>query len=152
MDTVLLPGEVVFEVAPFRIRTILGSCVALAAWHPSLQVGGMCHYLLAERQDPKRPHDERYADIALEKLLLKMGAVASPTEYKLGLFGGSRLFGEFSRSNIGGRNVEFALQWLTRQSLTLESKDVLGDMCRTLVFDLSDGSFQMNHYRQNEEA
>lgn len=40
-ETVLAPGDVVFETRPVRLRTLLGSCVAITFWHPHRRIGGM---------------------------------------------------------------------------------------------------------------
>ena len=45
----LNPGEYAFGTELDRIRTILGSCVAVTFWHPGLRLGAMCHYLLPAR-------------------------------------------------------------------------------------------------------
>jgi chemotaxis protein CheD len=45
----LHPGEYAFGDAQTRIRTLLGSCVAITFWHPVLKTGAMCHYLLPAR-------------------------------------------------------------------------------------------------------
>jgi hypothetical protein len=46
IDIFLQPGEFYFGDHETRIRTLLGSCVAITMWHPRLRIGGMCHYLL----------------------------------------------------------------------------------------------------------
>ncbi len=50
------PTEVVLKIGQFyfgsgrtKIRTLLGSCVSIAMWHPRLKIGGMCHYMLPHR-------------------------------------------------------------------------------------------------------
>ena len=48
-EVFLQPGEFHFGHARTRIKTILGSCVAITMWHPILRIGGMCHYLLPAR-------------------------------------------------------------------------------------------------------
>src|SRR5439155_18563598 len=43
LEIFLQPGEWYFGDADTRIRTLLGSCVAITMWHPRRCLGGMCH-------------------------------------------------------------------------------------------------------------
>ena len=50
MEIFLEPGEFQFTTDPdVRLRTLLGSCVALTMWHPKCRYGAMCHFLLPSR-------------------------------------------------------------------------------------------------------
>jgi Chemotaxis protein; stimulates methylation of MCP proteins len=49
MEIFLQPGDWYFGDRDTRIRTLLGSCIAITIWHPRLLVGGMCHFLLPGR-------------------------------------------------------------------------------------------------------
>ena len=51
----LNPGDYAFGDEQVRMRTLLGSCVAVTFWHPKLRVGAMCHYLLPALGAPPRP-------------------------------------------------------------------------------------------------
>ena len=89
------PGELYFGTAYTHIRTLLGSCVAVTAWHPKLKVGGLCHYLLTEpkqknasTQGKISARDYRYAQNALLEMRLAMLRVSNPKEFQIGLFGG----------------------------------------------------------------
>ena len=54
LEIFIRPGEFYFGDGNTRIRTILGSCVAVTLWHPERHIGGMCHYMLPRR--PRRKH------------------------------------------------------------------------------------------------
>ena len=72
VDIFLQPGEWYFGGRDTRIRTLLGSCIAITLWHPRLQVGGMCHFLLPSRSSlhpPATPLDGRYGDEAVAALV-----------------------------------------------------------------------------------
>ena len=43
VDVFLQPGDIHFGGADTRIRTVLGTCVAISLWHPVRQIGGMSH-------------------------------------------------------------------------------------------------------------
>ena len=56
LEIFLQPGEFYFGEGKTRIRTLLGSCVAITLWHPRLHIGGMSHYML-----PSRPRHRKNA-------------------------------------------------------------------------------------------
>ena len=45
----LQPGEYFWGGQNNRVKTLLGSCVAICIWHPKLKIGGMSHCLLPSR-------------------------------------------------------------------------------------------------------
>lgn len=58
-DVVVGVGEYRQAAAPARLRTLLGSCVAVSWWHPGLRSGAMVHVASARRRgstsDVQRP-------------------------------------------------------------------------------------------------
>ena len=65
-EVYLAPGEFRFATSPTRLRTILGSCVAVTLWHPERKIGGMCHYMLPSRARCSTALNGMYADEAIE--------------------------------------------------------------------------------------
>ena len=79
------PGDWYFGTEYKRLHTVLGSCVALTAWHPKFKVGGLCHYLLASLPDSRGvARDCRYAVNALEQMRLAMLAFGRSHDFELG--------------------------------------------------------------------
>jgi len=120
-EVVLQPGQYWFGGGATRLRTVLGSCVAVTLWHPGRRVGGMCHYMLPERgaagglaahgrriegrsihesgRDGRSAHesgrDGRYGDEALAHLMREVQRIGgAPGEFEAKLFGGGRMFRE----------------------------------------------------------
>jgi chemotaxis protein CheD len=109
LDIFLHPGDYYFADRDTRIRTVLGSCVAITFWHPQLLVGGMCHYMLPESGIRHGTSDQpgRYADTAIALLLEEIALVgASYEEYQVKLFGGGSMFPEADK----GRRVKLGIQ------------------------------------------
>lgn len=71
LEIFLQPGEFYFGDEKTRIRTLLGSCVAITMWHPKLNIGGMCHYMLPQNRRKETAHvlDGRYAVDAMQMFL-----------------------------------------------------------------------------------
>lgn len=142
------PGEWFFGRAPSRVSTLLGSCVAVTVWHPSLRWGGLCHYLLPRppghaAQD--RP-DTRYGIFALAYLRHQAERYAPLQEYEIGCFGGSDMFSGKAQSRVGEINVEFAVQWLHRHQLKPSRQNLCGCFSRNILLDLASGHITLKRY------
>lgn len=155
------PGEWYFGGGYERLHTVLGSCVALTAWHPKLKIGGMCHYLLAVEPAQKAgaPRngvspstifgDCRYANNALAQMKNAMQSYARITEFQLGLFGGGDMFAYRTPTSIGQDNIAYACQWLRREKLQTIQTDVGGAISRSLMLVIGTGEIQLKHYQMN---
>lgn len=158
------PGEWYFGVEYERLHTVLGSCVALTAWHPALKIGGMCHYLLAVEPSKKNDlairresnqargivGDCRYASNALEQMKRSMQAYAAINEFQLGIFGGGDMFAYSTPTSIGYDNIAYARQWLMREKLKPLHVDVGGSISRSLMLVIQTGEIQLKHYEMNK--
>jgi chemotaxis receptor (MCP) glutamine deamidase CheD len=67
-DIFLAPGELVVCRDAVRIRTILGSCIAVCLWDRRRRVGGVNHYLLPRPTDGKTC-DNRFGSVAIPRLI-----------------------------------------------------------------------------------
>ena len=144
------PGEWYFGNEYESFYTVLGSCVALTAWHPTLRIGGLCHYLLPVPPGHQTGSDlargdgaGRYAKTALAAMQDAMARYASLQEYQLGLFGGSDTLSNYG---IGKQNIVYAQHWLGDRSLSLVTEDVGGTSSRSLVLELASGAVNVKHY------
>lgn len=149
-EAFLNPGEWFFGSGAIRLRTVLGSCVALVFWHPQRLLGGMCHYLLPQRNVPKSSVlDGRYGNEAFELLIGRMHSLnAQPTEFRVSVYGGGNMFPGMVRSDnhyIGHRNVEQARHLLELHQLQCHNFHVEGVGYRTIVFDLATGNVELNY-------
>jgi chemotaxis protein CheD len=140
---VLRPGEFHFGDQNTRISTLLGSCVSITLWHPRRRIGGMCHYMLTERQrPPTTPPDGRYAAEAFELLLQHVSQAGThPQEYQAKLFGGACMFSDSANGqmDIGVRNIDYGLAFLADNGIALVSRHIGGNGRRKLHFDLWSG-------------
>ena len=142
---VLRPGDFYFGGGQTRISTLLGSCVSITLWHPRRRIGGMCHYMMAERDQRTEPAgqkpDGRYATEAFELFLQHMEKAGTrPAEYQAKLFGGANMFtGNASKMDIGRRNIELGRALLASRHIALIAEHVAGSGRRKLHFDLWSG-------------
>jgi chemotaxis protein CheD len=150
IDIFLQPGEVYFGERDTRIRTLLGSCVAITMWHPGLLAGGMCHYMLPGATGGKRTQlDGRYADEALALMLQEVRKVhTTPEEYQVKLFGGGHMFSAHqnaSSEHVGSKNVDMARLLMKRHGFKIHAEHLGGVGHRNLMFDLWNGHVWMRH-------
>ena len=146
LEIFLQPGEFYFGDEKTRIRTLLGSCVAIVLWQPRLRIGGMCHYLLPERPQrrAREPLDGRYADDAMQLFLRELRQSGTcPADYQTKLFGGGQMFDIAGRqrlhTDISMRNMEVGRTLLLREGFQLHAHDLGGQGHRNVVFDLWSG-------------
>ena len=155
-EVFLRPGELWFGGGDVRVRTLLGSCVAVTLWHPTARIGGMCHYMT-----PSRPAgtaaDElngRYADEALVMLLEGVAAHDThPQEYQVKMFGGGSQFAVPSGSpvDVAAWNVEAGLRLLESHGLRLSAMHLGGTGHRQVILDIPRGDVWMRHVDISEE-
>jgi len=140
---VLSAGDFHFGAGKTRISTLLGSCVSITLWHPRKRIGGMCHYMMTERERlTDAPLDGRYAAEAFALFLRHVEQAGTrPSEYQAKLFGGANMFknSKGSGMDIGARNIEYAHHLLVSQNITLIAEHVAGSGRRKLHFDLWSG-------------
>lgn len=146
LDIFLQPGEFYFGEQDTRIRTLLGSCVAVTLWHPKKRVGGMCHYMLPARprSDGDEVLDGRYADEAMQLFLRELRATRTrPAEYQVKLFGGGNMFSGAAAAkrqlNISDRNVEVGCELIRRHGFGLAAQDLGGKGHRNVMLELWSG-------------
>lgn len=147
LEIFLQPGEFYFGDEKTRVRTLLGSCVAITLWHPRLHIGGMCHYLLPQR--PRKKGDDgslngRYASDAMQMFLREIHlARTRPADYQVKLFGGGRMFtratGLKRTTGVGEKNVEFGREIIAQYGFRLEAEDLGGSGHRHIMLDLWSG-------------
>lgn len=143
-EVFLNPGDFHFGGGHTRISTLLGSCVSITLWHPRHRIGGMCHYMLAERRrSADTPLDGRFGTEAFAMFLERVAAAQTrPSEYEAKLFGGGNMLaaGGGEAMEIGPRNIELGRELLARHNISLVAEHVGGSGRRKLHFELWSGN------------
>ena len=150
-----MPGEYKFADMYSRIKTLLGSCVAMVFWHPQKRIGSMSHIVLPSRHF-KGQLDARYADEFMIILLQEMKARGThPREYQVRLFGAANMFKTLKSTcadsglhpvqpcegciNVSCRNRLAALSETRKYGFNVVESDMGGTGYRQVEFDISDG-------------
>ncbi|MDP8567336.1 chemotaxis protein CheD [Methylophilus aquaticus] len=142
----LQPGEFYWGDADTRIRTILGSCVAVTVWHPAQKVGGMCHIMLPSRARSAKKTggvlNGKYADEAMTMIMSELNSCGiAPESCHVKVFGGSNMFKTLRdiSNPIGDRNLEAVMDQLDRLGFTVHSHHHGGELPRYIIFDVWSG-------------
>ena len=145
-DVFLQPGELCMADETKRLRTILGSCVAITLWHPTRRIGAMSHFLLADRGPGAAAHalDARYGREALELMVQRLeSAKVEVRSCEAKIFGGGNMFPGKSHSSItpiGNHNGVGARQMLAERGIMVRHEDLFGDGHRQVIFDIASGA------------
>lgn len=133
------PGEWYVMQGTAVLSTLLGSCVAVTAWHPLLHAGGLCHYLLPTIPANARQFkpDARYGVIALQFMQSALMGIAPLREFQFGCYGGSVMFQ--GNEKIGTTNQRLVQQWFKEQRIMPMHSDMGGPHGRKITLDLNSG-------------
>ena len=153
---VLLAGDLVFGRFSRPIRTLLGSCVAIALWHPRLRLAGMCHFAVARRRlNESGALNARYGNECIE--LFRRAAEEKGTrltDYEARIYGGGNMLEhartprdieleDIQTSPVGDANVAEAFSLLMAEGLHILEADVGEQGYRKIEFDPRTGEIQV---------
>jgi len=139
----IMAGELFATAEPIAISTLLGSCVAVCLYDSDTGVGGMNHFMLPELLQGGKPIPctgacssnccARYGSCAIRQLLQRLELLgANRGRLAAKLFGAGQIMA--TRTEIGGINAAFAVDYLKQQKIPIIASD-LGDCCpRKLIF------------------
>jgi chemotaxis protein CheD len=155
-DLNLLAGQLWFGHEARSVSTLLGSCVAVTLWHPARRIGGMCHFLLPQRQHRAgMPRDGRFGEEALDMLveaIVRSGARC--TEFEAHLYGGADTMPDRvgAKLNVGERNIELGWSMIERWGFMLCGVDVGDQVPRHVRLLLATGEVAMRRREVLTEA
>lgn len=162
----LQPGEYCWGDENYRIKTLLGSCVAICVWHPVRRIGGMSHCLLPSRRSAggegatgfslagSRVNDGaselsgKYVDETFEIFFSQMNRHATQRkDYQVKVFGGGNMFEMPDKTGItvGEKNLVMLRSILKREGMRIDAEHVGGKGHRNVIFELWNGDCWVKH-------
>ena len=138
-DTLVGMGQIAAGRAPEQMKSVLGSCIGLAIYHPRLKRGVMAHIVLPDSAG-RGGTPGKFADTAVPeilKLLKELGAPAHGLTAKLA--GGANMFAGTGPLQIGDANAEAVTQALKNAGIRAAGQDVGGAKDRRVTFDCTSG-------------
>ena len=144
-------GGVVASRAPIRIRTVLGSCIAVCLRDPFTGVGGMNHFILPFRYD-EDSEQARYGVHAMELLInacMTEGAERGRLVAKV--FGGGHVLQmREADDNVPISNIRFTLNFLEAENIPIAARDVGGYEAREVIFLTHTGRTLLKRLRSSQ--
>ena len=141
----LQPGHLVVSATPLSVTTILGSCVAVCLWDAQKGIGGINHFMLPMLAGFSAS-SARFGNVAMEELVIKLGEAGARLPYlRARVFGGACMFKQMQApTHLGAKNVEVALDFLSRRAIEIVQVDIGGNRGRKLIFDTDLGAVCLN--------
>ena len=146
----ILPGQFYVTRENEAIVTVLGSCISACIRDPLSGVGGMNHFMLPadnSGKDTKLSESARYGNFAMEMLIneiLKNGGKKQNLEVKI--FGGGKILRNMT--DVGERNIEFAITYIKTEGLKLISSDVGSPHPRKVYYFPDSGRVRIKKLRK----
>jgi len=119
-------------------------------WHPGRRIGGMCHYLLAERANSNRLSKGHYANEAIALFQQEVAKVESmPNDFEVKIFGGGNMFSTLPITrrgeNVATSNIESGLRLLAENGFKVKASDLGGTWHRRVILDLWSGDVWLSN-------
>ncbi len=138
---------------PSIFYTVVGVCIAVCIWDKVKKSGGMCHYRLPEEIDGvDAPADNNdYGEKAILNLLKKFkhsGSKISHLQARI-LGGGQLHYGDYmEKQRIGERNIDIAMEVLSKFAIPIIGKSIGGDIGRHIRFNTRNGQLNFREVRE----
>jgi chemotaxis protein CheD len=155
----LKPGELFAGEEAARVKTVLGSCVAVTMFSPRCRVGSLCHSMLPTCRNENPcvggcQDGPRYVDCAIRQMLEWFGKRGiGRHEIVVKVFGGSDMFSGpqgHEYKGIGRQNVDMALTIIGKEGLRLAASDLGGPWGRKIIFKSYSGEVFLKRLNRSE--
>jgi chemotaxis protein CheD len=150
------PGESHLTTKSAILRTLLGSCVAVAFLEKPGGVGALCHPMLPHcpekiARSSNVKDSRRYVDFAIRELAQRFDALGiARASMKVKLFGGADVLHvpvEGARPTVGRLNCESAIQVLREEGFDVAASSLGGTKGLTLEFNTGTGEVLVRRMR-----
>lgn len=152
----VLPGNFMATNKPDDvIMTLLGSCVSACIRCSKTGIGGLNHFLLPSIKGKILKQTDlttRYGDYAMEKLIgtiIRLGGDRHGLEVKI--FGGANLYDTESVKPVGRSNIQFVLDFVHSEGISLLAEDIGGLNGRKIYFHPFTGKVKVQKINKNHQ-
>ncbi len=138
----LMPGDVGFGHHGQRLKTLLGSCIAVILTDPHRTVGAMCHIVHSSKPNAANLHNTAYASCAMDRMFhLLRHAGYAPAQCQGYVYGGGNMFPQQVAENpVGLRNAQWVWDFLHRHGIEVVGHDLGGSVYRKIVWTVGQAS------------
>jgi chemotaxis protein CheD len=136
-------GQIEFGKGETCLKAVLGSCLAVAIYHPRTQIAAMAHVVLPSNSG-RGGTVGKFAETAvpaLVEVLARHGARIGSLKAKIA--GGACMFGKGGPIQIGDSNVKAVTRALDAMQIPVLAKDIGGTSGRRVTFCCSTGRMRI---------
>ena len=132
-------GQIAIADSSGLLRSVLGSCVGVALYHPRKRVGVLAHVVLPASEG-RSGHPGRYANTAIPEALRLMDEHdADPGGVTAKIVGGASMFGNNGPVQIGQANIEAVTEALRRANISIAAQHIGESKGRRITLDCETG-------------
>jgi len=137
----LMPGDVATGRQGDRLKTLLGSCVAVILTDPHRTVGVMCHIVHSSAPNSVNLHNTAYGVCAMDEMFHRLRHVGlAPALCQAWAFGGGNMFPNLATSdNVGSRNARWVTDFLHDHHIELIGQALGGSHYRKVAWTVGHG-------------
>lgn len=125
-----------------------------------MKLGGMCHFLLAERQNYLKNDQHPVGYYGTDAIQYFVDQIARKKlrngDFEVKLFGGGNMFeAKFLKPNllnVSNNNIEQGRLLLEEQGFAIKTQDVGGIRYRKIYFDLSNGDVWVKYGKHTKSS
>lgn len=134
----LMPGDVALAHQGERLKTLLGSCVAVILTDPRHTVATMCHIVHTSTPNSANLHNTAYGICAMEEMFHRLRHVGlTPHMCQAYAYGGGNMFPHLSSGdNVGSRNARWVTDFLTSHNIALVDHSLGGAHYRKITWSV----------------
>lgn len=138
--------------SPDKIRTVVGSCIAVCVFDQRNQIGGMAHVILPDSTEGSGD-PAKFADTAVDMLLEQMlEAGADKKRIRAKIAGGAAMFGDKHTGGLGERNAVSVKTRLTRHAISVIASATGANQGRKVLLDPASGDVQVEVIGQEPQV
>ncbi len=154
-EIVYIPiGGMEYNYAPKILKTIVGSCVAIALYSKYNKFGALAHVMLPKATRHKS-NNYKFADYAIYNMINIFTSRGYKTKDIVAkLVGGAKIYFSSQDSiipDIGKENVLISRKILLEKNIEIAAEDVFGIFGRTVFFDLNNGDIYIKCFDGTEK-
>lgn len=133
----LEPGSIFTCWEPYRVATVLGSCVSVCLSDPVTKISGMNNFAYPKKKGKQSLSKfGNYSIPYLLKMMFNLGA--DKKNIQAHIIGGSSSK-EYASRTLGKKNIEMAKKILKKYKIPVVNDDTGGTFGRKVLFDTANG-------------
>ena len=141
----LYPSTLFVNKDPYKVVTVLGSCISICLYDKKLKIGGINHYMLP-LWNGNGLASPKYGNLAIKKLIKLMESLGCNKKDMIAkVFGGANQIN--SSAKIGERNIQIAIDVMKEEGIKISAKSVGGTIGRKIIFDTHTAEVMMKYVK-----